>query len=334
MTQSENKKVEIDIHQNELVRKGVLSLENTEGLDISVVVPVYNGKATLNNLYQRIEETLSKAQFKFEVVFVDDGSSDDSWKAIKDLKGTFLNTVQGIKLARNVGQQAATYCGLLEARGKWVITMDDDLQFTPEEIPKLMEKAKITNADLVYGVHKSLKHNMFHNMGTRIFRWLIRHVAPKFPNGSSFRLIKREILLGLPENPGPGFYVDPILSWLTDNIVTEEVEHKRRKNGKSGYSFFKLLNLAFSLLIIYSTLPLKIMIWAGLTSSLVSFGIGTFYLFQKLTIGAAIGFSALIVTITFVSGVILMSLGIIGVYLAKIYTMESRQPAYTVQSKA
>ena len=230
--QRENKEVGIRIRSDE--SEVILDLEHYNGPDISVVVPVYNGKATLNSIYQRIEDTLSKAQFSFEVIFVDDGSTDDSWKTIKDLKKIFRTTVQGIKLARNTGQQAATYCGLLEARGKWAITLDDDLQYIPEEIPKLLVKAQYTNADLVYGVHKSSKHNIFHNMGTRIFRCLIRNVAPKFPNGSSFRLIKREVLLGLPENPGPGFYLDPILSWLTDNIVIEEVEHQRRKNGKSG----------------------------------------------------------------------------------------------------
>jgi hypothetical protein len=162
---------------------------------------------------------------------------------------------------------------------------------------------------------------------------LIRSVAPAYPNGSAFRLVKKDVLAKLPAPTGPGFYVDPILCWATDNIITEEVQHEKRINGKSGYSLLKLLNLAFAILIVHSTLPLRLMIWTGFFSSLISFGIGIFYLIKKLTVGAALGFSALILTITFVSGVILMSLGILGVYIAKLYTMGSGQPAYIVQSR-
>jgi glycosyltransferase involved in cell wall biosynthesis len=265
---------------------------------------------------------------------VDDGSTDDSWRVILELHALHRGTVRGFRLARNAGQQAATYCGLLEARGGWVVTVDDDLQPHPREILKLWEHARTTQMDVVYGVYGMLHYPLAHRIGTRIFRMLLRRVAPSFPDGSSFRLIRGDVLRSLPAEPGPWVLVDPVLSWQTSALTSVIVDHGPRGSGRSGYSVSSLFAVGFTVLITYSRFPLRLMTGLGLLAALVSFGLGLYYLFQKMTVGAQIGFSALIVTIAFSSGVILLSLGILGEYISRVYTMGTGEPAFTVKTRA
>jgi polyisoprenyl-phosphate glycosyltransferase len=301
--------------------------------DISVVVPVFNGEARLKELFTRTRDVITSMNLDFEFVFVDDGSIDRSWQVIRELKAEHRGCVRAFKLARNSGQQAATICGLEQARGTWVVTLDDDLQSLPEEIPTLWEKANSMQVDVVYGVCRDPKHKFLHRVGSRVFRVLLQKVAPNIPAGSSFRLIRGEILQTLPQRMGPGIFVDPALAWLTTDIATINVQHAERKDGKSGYSFFKLVRMALTILVIYSALPLQIMIWFGLFSALISFSLGLYYLILKLTANVAVGFSALIVTMTFAFGVILASLGIIGLYISKIYLAGTGQPGFVVKSE-
>jgi polyisoprenyl-phosphate glycosyltransferase len=300
--------------------------------DISVVVPVFNGAATLQTLFSGIQEVMEAMNFGFEALFVDDASSDTSWSVILGLKGEHGDAVRGCRLARNSGQQAATYCGLLESRGEWVVTLDDDLQPHPREIQKLWEHAQKTRADIVYGIYDTLRHGLMHRVGSRLFRLLLRRVAPSFPDGSSFRLIRAEVLRSLAPRPGPWVLVDPVLAWQTSHITSVIVEHGWRASGRSSYSFPKLVAIAYTLLVTYSKFPLRMMTVAGLASSTVSFALGLYYLIQKLTVGAQLGFSALIVSTTFSSGLILLSLGILGEYISQIHTMGSGEPAYTIKA--
>lgn len=301
-------------------------------MDVSVVVPVYNSAATLEALFLRTAEVLRGRRLGFEIIFVDDGSTDNSWEVIVGLKNKYGAFVRGFRLARNAGQQAATFCGLLHAGGPWVVTMDDDLQTPPEEIIKLLNAAPGLGADIVYGKYTQGRHNLLHRWGARIFRKLLRSIAPAFPDGSSFRLIKHELIASIPKDLKQWDYVDPVLSRLSDRTAAVDVRHEKRINGRSGYSLAALSAIALNILVIYSTLPLKIMMWTGFISAFVSFGLGAYYLVQKLTVGAQLGFSALIVTITFFSGVILISLGILGMYVSKIYESGSGRPAYAVKS--
>lgn len=300
--------------------------------DISIVIPVYNGAGTLHELFKRTSNTLEALNLKYEILFVDDGSEDLSWQIILDLKKAYNDKIRGFRLARNNGQQAATLCGLQQALGTWIVTLDDDLQTPPEEIPKLLEKSKDSMADIVFGVYPSLKYNFIHNIGTRIFRYLLRKIAPDFPNGSSYRLIRSDILKTYPWESGPWVNIDSMLAWLTSNITTVTIRHDKKQNNHSRYSFFKLLNMAVTILIVNSVWPLRLMIWTGFFSAMISFGIGIFFLYKKLTIGAPVGFSALIVTITFATGVILLCMGVLGEYISRIYSMGMRHPAFIIKS--
>jgi glycosyltransferase involved in cell wall biosynthesis len=300
--------------------------------DISVVVPVFNSAGTLPKLFCSIQDAVASMNVSFEALFVDDGSRDESWRVILDLKRQHGDLVRGFRLARNSGQQAATYCGLLESRGQWVVTLDDDFQPHPREIAKLWSHAQSSRSDVVYGIYAELRHPLTHRLGARLFRMLLRRVAPSFPNGSSFRLIRSDVLRTLPRSAGPWILVDPVLAWQTSDISSVVIEHAFRHSGRSSYSFPRLIAIAYSLLITYSKLPLRLMTIVGLVSATGSFVLGIYYLVRKLTVGAQLGFSALIVTTTFSSGLILLCLGILGEYISQIHTMGSGEPAFTIKA--
>jgi undecaprenyl-phosphate 4-deoxy-4-formamido-L-arabinose transferase len=297
------------------------------------VVPVFNSEATLKDLFARSRRVISDLKLECEFIFVDDGSRDNSWKVINELKKDVEDGVRGLRLTRNCGQQVATICGLQHATGSWVLTIDDDLQSIPEEIPKLWDKANREQVDVVYGVSPGPRQGFLHSLGSRTFRVLLRKVAPNIPAGSSFRLIKGEILQSFPQRHGPWAFVDPALAWLTSDIATVKVERQERRDGKSGYSFFKLVGMAVTILVVYSTVPLQLMIGFGLLSALVSFCLGVYYLLLKLTSTVAVGFAALIVTMTFAFGVTLSSLGILGIYISRIYIMGTGQPGFTIKTE-
>jgi len=300
--------------------------------ELSIVVPVFNGSRTLLALLAGIHEAMVVIGRPFEVLLIDDGSTDESWRIILELRAQHPEVVRGIRLARNSGQQAATYCGLLEARGSWVVTLDDDLTPHPAQIITLWEHARAHQPDVLYGVCARLHQGLAHRLAARLFRMLLRRIAPSFPDGSSFRLIRGEILRSLPRHAGPWILVDPVLAWHTSAFASVAVEHGRAESGPSRYPLHALFAIAITLLVTYSRLPLRLMTGLGLLSAIVSFGLGLYYLFQKITVGAQIGFSALIVTTTFASGVILLSLGILGEYVSRIHTMASGEPAFSIKT--
>lgn len=300
---------------------------------ISVVVPVFNGAVTLEELFLRTKDVLFDLGLNFEVIFVDDCSQDSSWEIIEKLQNEYGNRVRGFKLVRNSGQQAATFCGLKEAKFSWVLTIDDDLQYPPEEIRTLWEAAHQSNAQIIYGKGIGNKQGLLRRAGAWCYRLLLKKLTFDFPDGSSFRLIQGAILENLNQPIWPWSYVDPVLAWLTSDIAIIPIKQSPRESGKSGYSLFNLTRMALGILIVHSTLPLKGVMWVGFISALTSLGLGVYFLIQKLTVGAALGFSSLIVTITFVSGVLLITLGIIGLYLAKIYKMSFGQPPFLIKTK-
>lgn len=301
--------------------------------DLSIVVPVFNGARSLQELFDAIRQQVTTMELRFEVLFVDDGSTDESWQVIVDMHASHGDVVRGFRLARNSGQQAATYCGILESNGNWVVTIDDDLQAHPRQLAKLWERAQATNADVVYGVFPAPQQDFVHRLGTRLFRKLLRRVAPQFPDGSSFRLIHSDVVNAIPRQVGPWVLVDPVLAWYSSSIETVAVEHGGSRAGQSRYPVYALLAIAVRLLFTYSATPLRLVTALGLVTSAVSFGVGLYYLIKKITVGAQLGFSALIVSTAFFSGVILLNLGILGEYISRIHTMGSGEPAFAIRSR-
>jgi len=295
----------------------------------SLIIPVYNSALTLPNLYQEIEKHLSTVNY--QIVFVNDCSSDNSWQVLEGIKEKSNKNITLVNLASNAGQHIALYCGLMYAEGQYIISLDDDLQHHPSEIIKLHQKAEETDADVVYGIYKTKKHNIVRNSGSKVFARIVNKFASTPLQGSSFKLIKNNIAQKVIQHNHFNFYLDEVLAWYSSNTEFVEVEHFEREIGSSGYSPIKLIAMSWMILINYTALPLKLITNIGILSAIISFGFGLYYIFQKINGGVQLGFSALIVTIFFSTGLILFSLGIIGEYISRIFLLQTGKPPFKIK---
>jgi polyisoprenyl-phosphate glycosyltransferase len=299
--------------------------------DISIVIPVYNSAPILNELVERIIKVLGNTNY--EIILVDDGSQDNSWACITQLKNTHLSTLKGIQLNKNYGQHSALLCGMSNAKGKSVITMDDDLQHPPEEIEKLIITQKETDAKVVYGIPHNKKHDKIRKIGSYFVRRTSKYFADnQNGEGSSFRLISAEINNQiLLHNVNNYIFIDEIIHWYTSEFAYIEVKHHERKTGKSGYTITKLIRLYLSIFVNYTAHPLRIMIYGGLLSSTISFIFGLKFIIKKITLGAPLGYTSLIVSILFSTSLIMLCLGIIGKYIFNLYQQQSGKPLYGIK---
>ena len=298
-------------------------------IQYSVVVPVYNSSPTLDELYSRVKKTFEELGPSYEIIFVNDGSTDDSWDKLKEIKDSDPDRVTAVRLSKNFGQHNATFCGFNFARGKFILTLDDDLQTPPEEMVKLVSSQEEGGFDLVYGIYQKKKHSRTRNLGSKLLKrsasWYGRP-----GEGSSFRLIDREVIEKLLVHHQNFVFIDELLLWYTDNINFLPVKHEKRKGTRTGYTFLKLWGMFSNLLIYYTTIPLKIMIYGGLLSSLVFFIMAVIFIINKLVFDVPLGWSSLIVAICFTTSLILFCLGIIGEYLSRIYMVQNKKPPYSI----
>ncbi len=303
-----------------------------EKTDFSIVIPVFNSEKTLEELYLRTEKFFTGKQKSFQIIFIDDGSADRSWEVISGLKKTHPETITAVKLMQNYGQHNALFCGLTFVKGAQVITIDDDLQTPPEEIEKLLITYENTGAELVYGYYEKKEHSLIRNAGSWFFGKIFKNFANTSGKGSSFKLISSSVTEKVISRNYRMFFLDEILAWHTDNIVHVVVEHLPRKEGKSGYTLFKLFKITIKLIVGYTAFPLKIISWFGLLSALTCLGFVSYFIYMKYTFGAELGFTTLIVSIFLSTGLILFSLGIIGEYMRRLYIGDTGKPSYTVKT--
>lgn len=299
-------------------------------LKYSIVVPVYNSAGSLSELCERIENSLSG--INYEIILVDDSSSDNSWNVIQEIKQKSTGKITGIRLSRNFGQHRALFCGFTYCTGDFVITIDDDLQHPPEEIIKLIHKQKEEQSELVYGIYKSKQHSFLRNSGSFFVKKSANLIEGYSGMGSSFRLIKKSITDKIiSNNTQSSFYLDEVFYWYTASFSYVDVEHHARKHGKSGYNIFKLLSLYFKIVVNYSASPLKLMTWFGLFFSVFSFLLGVRFIYRKLVYQVPLGYTSIVVTILFSASIIMFCLGIIGQYLYKIYQAQQNKPPYSIR---
>ncbi len=299
---------------------------------LSIVIPVYNSEELLHELFHSIHSTLNGKQ-QFEVVFVDDGSKDKSWEKIVALKTSFPEQIKGIQLSRNFGQHNALVCGFSFAEGDLVLTMDDDLQHPPSEIPKMLKAYYEKKADVIYGIYRTnKKHSAARNAGSLFVQRSSKMVGGNPGIGSSFRLMKKNLADKIVYHKNQSHvFIDEILHWYTARFASVEVEHHERKAGKSGYTLYRLIMMYFDILVNYTAIPLKLMTWIGLLSSFTTFGIGVRFIIRKFTHPhVQLGFTAQIVAILFSTSLLMFCMGIIGQYMYKIYHLQSRRPSWSI----
>jgi len=268
----------------------------------------------------------------FEVIFVNDCSKDTSLSVLTELFRNRDNVIV-VDLYTNFGQQNALMCGFHYCRGQYIITMDDDLQNPPEEMPKLIDKLN-EKYDAVFGTYTEKKDKFYKNLGSVLFRKL-NHRIFNITNDlkfSSFRIIKREIINEIKNNETSYPYISGMLVQVTRNIANVVLKHEKRQYGRSNYTFRKLIQISLNLLVNHSTMPLRFFSYIGLTVSILSFSIGLGFMIKQLISGLAPpGWTSLIVLVSFYNALILIIFFILGIYISRLLKESAHQKQYSVR---
>jgi glycosyltransferase involved in cell wall biosynthesis len=240
-----------------------------------------------------------------------------------------------VQLMRNYGQHNALMCGFRHARGALIVTMDDDLQHPPEEIPKLIDKIVADDLDLVYGCYDKKKHPLHKNAGSFVVNVFFRRVFHLPINFTAFRILRRELLNAILPYTKPFTFIDGLLAWNTRRIGMTTVEHHPRAAGRSGHSLAKMVTLALNLFTNFSLLPLQLVSLLGGLAAVSGLLMGVYYLIRYLTGNITMpGYASTIVSILTLGGVQLLGLGIIGEYLGRLHMNVSGKPQYQVRQVA
>jgi len=300
---------------------------------LSVLIPVYNSEAILSALLERLEPVLRENASAFELILVDDNSSDGSWARIEEL-GRERDWVRGIRLMRNYGQHSALLCGARAARHEIIVTMDDDLQHPPEELPRLLAKLD-EGHDVVYGTPLAEQHGLLRDMASRVTKFALQSAmgAETARNVSAYRVFRSEVREAMRSYRSQHVSIDVLLTWGTTRFAAVPVRHDPRTVGTSHYTFRKLVTHALNMLTGYSSFPLQLASLSGFVFTLFGIGILAFVLIRYMLLGTQVpGFPFLASVIAIFSGAQLFALGIIGEYLARMHFRMMERPPYTVRS--
>ena len=299
---------------------------------LSIVVPVYNASGSLEALAARVASALGDREY--ELVLVNDGSSDDSWARIVEAARAD-SRVRGIDLARNYGQHNALLAGIRAARGGTIVTIDDDLQNPPEEIPKLLAKLD-DGYDVVYGTAVERQHGILRAFGTRLTKWSLKAAIGSdiATQVSAFRVFRTHLRDAFSDFQGPYVSIDALLGWGTARFAAISVRHDVRAVGRSNYGFVRLATHALNVLTGFTTRPLRIATLIGIAFTFLGFGVLLLVIIRYIVQGNPVpGFSFLASLIAIFSGAQLLTLGIIGEYLARMHVRVMDRPAYSIRAE-
>jgi glycosyltransferase involved in cell wall biosynthesis len=299
---------------------------------VSVVVPVFNSAQSLPSLVDRLGGVLRSTGGPFELVLVNDGSRDASWEVIESLVERHP-WIRGLDLMRNYGQHNALLCGIREARLATLVTIDDDLQNPPEEIPRLLEALGRGN-DVVYGVPERGRHGLLRNAASRVTKLALSSMlgAQTAPSVSAFRAFDTTLRAPFEDYRSQFVSIDVLLTWGARRFASVTVRHDERISGVSNYTFRHLVVHALNMLTGFSTLPLQVASMLGFAATLFGLGILALVVGRYLVQGVSVpGFTFLASIIAIFSGAQLFSIGIIGEYLARMHFRMMERPPYTVR---
>jgi len=297
-------------------------------MNVSIVVPVYKGEMLIEPLVAQLSKTLPTFSERYEIILVNDGSPDNSWSVIQSLTNQY-ERVRGICMMRNYGQHNATLCGVRLARYDVTVTMDQDLQHPPEEIPLLLAKLE-EGYDVVYGAPKKLPQGFLRNLMTASIKQILARVIglPSVRNVSAFRAFRTNLRDAFANFQSPSLILDVLLSWGTTRFTSVPVDIAQA--GKTSYSFRMLVRTAMLILIGYSTLPLRFASWVGFAMTIFGLGVFVYVLFVYFLAGSIPGFPFLASIIALFSGAQLFALGIFGEYLARMFDRSMDRPTYVI----
>jgi undecaprenyl-phosphate 4-deoxy-4-formamido-L-arabinose transferase len=301
-------------------------------LSLSVVVPVYNSEASLRPLVARLSPVLSAIAPEHELILVNDGSRDGSWKVVQEL-AMERPWIRGIDMLRNYGQHNALLCGIRAAKHAVVVTMDDDLQNPPEEIEKLLA-ALDRGFDVAYGTPHKERHGFLRDMASQMTKLALQKSmgAETARKVSAFRALRTPLRGAFADFRGPYVSIDVLLTWATSKFTAVEVRHDAREQGASNYTMGKLVSHALNMITGFSVIPLRVASVIGFVFMLLGAGILVYVIYYKLTRGIPVqGYASLASMIAIFSGAQLFSLGIIGEYMARMHFRMMDRPSYAVR---
>lgn len=298
---------------------------------ISIVVPVYGCDEVLRKLHRRLCVVLEGLAASFEIILVDDCGPGNAWQVISDLCAQDTR-VFGIRLSRNYGQHYAITAGIDYCRGSWLVVMDCDLQDRPEEISLFWHKAQ-EGYDVVVGRRVKRQDSWLKRMGSRIFHDVLSYMTDQRSDSAqaNFGIYSRKVIDQLKRLSEYSRAFPLLVKWVGFNSTTIDIQHDERAEGKTTYTLQKLISLAVDIIISYSNKPLNMFVQTGFVMSLVAFGcgavlVGRFFVYDR----AVQGWTSVMVSMYFLSGLLLLGMGVLGVYVGRIFNQVKGRPLYVV----
>ncbi len=299
---------------------------------ISIVTPVYGCKTCLTELYLRLKKVLAKMGKTYEIIMINDASPDNAWEIIAELAEKDEHII-GVNFSRNFGQHYAITAGLDFARGKWVVVMDCDLQDQPEEIPKLYAKA-MEGFEVVFGRRESRTDGFFKRQGSKYFHKMLAYLTDTEQDSAiaNFGIYHEKVVNAIASMKDSMRYFPAMVRWVGFSATALNIEHAERSSGQTSYSFRKLVSLALNVILAFSDKPLRLIINFGLSISTLSIVFAIFQIVQyfngKIEV---LGWTSMIISIWFLSGIMFFMLGIVGLYVGKTFDRVKHRPIYIVK---
>ncbi|GAB4202156.1 MAG: glycosyltransferase family 2 protein [Bacteroidia bacterium] len=299
---------------------------------ISVVIPLYHSETCIEKVVNELITTLNS--FQFEIILVDDNSKDKTWEKVVELKKHHPQYIKAIHLSRNYGQQKATFCGLMKCNGDIVITTDDDGSHPINHLPEIIKKFTTNNFDILYITPEKYNYPWYRKILSQIYKSVSRYENPDAGKGSSFRIMSKKLVDSIIQHSSHLIVIDELILWYTQNIQAITIPYRPSQKNKSTYSYSRLFLLSKNTLMISTTMPLILVKSIGFLVAALSFLIGIYYLVQKFIFHhAEKGYTSIIVSILFGTGLILFSLGVIGEYIAYILMDIHKKPPYHIKEE-
>jgi len=310
-------------------------MTSTDKPKVSIVIPVYNGADSIGPLTDQLVETLG-GEYRLEVVLVNDNSPDNSESVCIGIRAKHPDTVRFYSLAKNVGEHNAVMAGLNQASGDYMVIMDDDFQNPISEVVKLLDYATQNDCDVTYTYYKKKKHSILRNLGSRL-NDKVANIMLKKPRDlylSSFKVLNRFITDEIIKYDLPYPYIDGLILRTTGKIAKIEVEHHSREKGKSGYTLTRLVRLWLNMFTSFSILPLRLSVIFGMVTAALGTIFGIMTVIEKFSNpDMPMGYTSLIIVVLVFAGIQLISLGVIGEYVGRIFMVQNKKPQFTIRKR-
>lgn len=301
----------------------------------SVVIPVFNSRDIVGATVKDVVTFFEGRNETFEVVLVNDGSQDGSWEVVRDL-ATADPRIVAVRFLRNFGQHNANLAGFAEARGTWIVTMDDDGQNPAEEIAHLVDAAAAGDHDVVFGRFDKKKASSVRGLGTRLMAMMNRRIfgKPKDLTVSNFRLLHRDVVQRILDSGNTYPYITGQALLYSASPGNADVRHLPRAGGQSTYSLRKIVSLMLRIMFSYSPAPLQLMAGLGAVVAISSFGIGVIYLIHGMVSDSQVeGWTTVVVLLAFLNGVAIAMLSMLGEYMVRTLRQVTDRRSYLVADK-